>query len=136
MVDELQLNLVFDVNSNLLPTKLHLEIKDKNGRVVFRKRQNLYYVKVQERVSTLDAECDYIMTVTTITGPAKTSADVRIHNKHHVPEEEEEDLDELVTMTPSCTLPLLDTSSRESSGFDERERSLDTIFDSPLRLLS
>ena len=36
MVDELQLNLVFDVNSNLLPTKLHLEIKDKNGRVVFR----------------------------------------------------------------------------------------------------
>ena len=52
------------------------------------------------------------------------------------PEEEEEDLDELVTMTPSCTLPLLDTSSRESSGFDERERSLDTIFDSPLRLLS
>ena len=103
---------------------------------MFRKRQNLYYVKVQERVSTLDAECDYIMTVTTITGPAKTSADVRIHNKHHVPEEEdeEEDLDELVTMTPSCTLPMLDTSSRESSGFDERERSLDTIFDSPLRL--
>ena len=36
MVDELQLNLVFDVNSHLLPTKLHLEIKDKNGRVVFR----------------------------------------------------------------------------------------------------
>ena len=36
---------VFDVGSAQLPTKLQLEIRDKTGRVVFRKRQNLYYVK-------------------------------------------------------------------------------------------
>ena len=41
-----------------------------------RKRQNLYYVKVQERVSTLDAADDYVMTVTTICGPSK----VILHN--------------------------------------------------------
>ena len=35
-LDELKLNLVFDVNSSLLPTKMHLEIRDKTGRVVFR----------------------------------------------------------------------------------------------------
>ena len=35
-LDELKLNLVFDVNSRQLPTKLQLEIKDKAGRVVFR----------------------------------------------------------------------------------------------------
>ncbi len=38
---------------------------------MFRKRQNLYYVKVQERLSTLDASEDYIMTVTSITGNCK-----------------------------------------------------------------
>jgi hypothetical protein len=36
-----------------------------------RKRQNLYYVKVQERLSTLDASEDYVMTVTSITGNYK-----------------------------------------------------------------
>ena len=88
-MDELKLNLVYDVNSKQLPTKLQLEIKDKKGRVVFRyvlttyssntsllitnyrKRQNLYYVRVQERLSTLDAEDDYIMTVTSICGPSQ-----------------------------------------------------------------
>ena len=35
-LDELKLNLVFDVNSSQLPTKLELEIKNKAGRVVFR----------------------------------------------------------------------------------------------------
>ena len=35
-LDELKLNLVFDVNSMQLPTKLQLEIKDKSGRIVFR----------------------------------------------------------------------------------------------------
>jgi len=126
-LDELKLNLVFDVNSRQLPTKLQLEIKDKAGRVVFRKRQDLYYVKVQERVSTLDAADDYIMTVTTISGPSKTSEDVRIHNKYYQEEVEE---------SPSCSLPLLDTCRSPSpasntSGFDER--SIDSIFSSPLR---
>ena len=41
--------------------------------LIFRKRQNLYYVKVQERLSTLDAGQDYIMTVTSISGNIKVS---------------------------------------------------------------
>jgi len=134
-LDELKLNLVFDVNSKQLPTKLHLEIKDKNGRVVFKKRQNLYYVKVQERVSTLDAADDYVMTVTTICGPSKTSEDVTIHNKYYVAQDETEP----VSMTESCTIPMLESvdmcrSPSEvsvTSGFDER--SIDSIFDTPIR---
>ena len=77
-------------------------------------------------MSTLDAADDYIMTVTTISGPAKTSEDVTIHNKYYQPPEEE---------SPSCTLPLLDTcrssSPASTSGFDER--SIESIFNSPLR---
>ena len=42
-----------------------------NMNWIFRKRQNLYYVKVQERLSTLDAGQDYIMTVTSISGNIK-----------------------------------------------------------------
>merc|ERR1719419_521753 len=134
-LDELKLNLVFDVNSKQLPTKLQLEIKDKKGRVVFKKRQNLYYVKVQERVSTLDAADDYVMTVTTICGPSKTSEDVTIHNKYYVAQDETEP----VSMTESCTIPMLESvdmcrSPSEvsvTSGFDER--SIDSIFDTPIR---
>ena len=48
---------------------IFLDLSTKN-KIVYRKRQNLYYVKVQERLSTLDAEDDYIMTVTSICGPA------------------------------------------------------------------
>jgi hypothetical protein len=44
---------------------------ERNADHMFRKRQNLYYVKVQERLSTLDASEDYIMTVTSITGNCK-----------------------------------------------------------------
>ena len=83
------------------------------------------------------------MTVTTISGPSKvvrggvgsvymldscqTSEDVRIHNKYYQEEVEE---------SPSCSLPLLDTCRSPSpasntSGFDER--SIDSIFSSPLR---
>jgi len=133
-LDELKLNLVFDVNSKQLPTKLQLEIKDKKGRVVFRKRQNLYYVKVQERLSTLDAEDDYIMTVTSICGPATTTEEVPIHNKYYSPPETEET--EPYTAAESMTLPILDTCRSPSeasftSGFDER--SIDSIFDTPLK---
>jgi hypothetical protein len=78
------------VNSQQLPTKLQLEIRDRTGRVVFRKRQDLYYVKVQERLSTLDAEDDYMMTVTTICGPATATEQVPIHNKYYrAPEDRE-----------------------------------------------
>jgi len=133
-LDELKLNLVFDVNSKQLPTKLQLEIKDKKGRVVFRKRQNLYYVKVQERLSTLDAEDDYIMTVTSICGPSTTTEEVPIHNKYYSPPETEET--EPYTAAESMTLPILDTCRSPSeasftSGFDER--SIDSIFDTPLK---
>lgn len=133
-LDELKLNLVFDVNSKQLPTKLQLEIKDKKGRVVFKKRQNLYYVKVQERLSTLDAEDDYIMTVTSICGPSTTTEEVPIHNKYYSPPETEET--EPFTISESMTIPLLETCRSPSeasftSGFDER--SIDSIFDTPLR---
>jgi hypothetical protein len=133
-LDELKLNLVFDVNSKQLPTKLQLEIKDKKGRVVFRKRQNLYYVKVQERLSTLDAEDDYIMTVTSICGPSTTTEEVPIHNKYYSPPETEET--EPFTISESMTIPILETCRSPSeasftSGFDER--SIDSIFDTPLK---
>jgi len=133
-LDELKLNLVFDVNSKQLPTKLQLEIKDKKGRVVFRKRQNLYYVKVQERLSTLDAEDDYIMTVTSICGPSTTTEEVPIHNKYYSHPETEET--EPFTISESMTIPVLETCRSPSeaswtSGFDER--SIDSIFDTPLK---
>ena len=102
----------------------------------YRKRQNLYYVKVQERVSTLDAGDDYIMTVTTITGPCKTSEEVPIHNKFYLAAPVREDLTEPFSLTESCTLPHLQTCRSPSqtsltSGFDER--SIESIFSSPLR---
>ena len=91
--EKLALNLVFEGNcSRQLPTKLHIEIKDCKGRVVFRytesfnflkcfielllfdrKRQNVYYVKLQENISTLNAEEDYFMTITSIYGPESVS---------------------------------------------------------------
>lgn len=43
----MKLCLQFDVRSKDLPTKVQLEIKDKQGKVVFKKRQNIYYVKVR-----------------------------------------------------------------------------------------
>ena len=91
-------------------------------------------MKVQERVNTLDAGDDYIMTVTTITGPCKTSEDVPIHNKFYLPARE--DLTEPYSLAESCTLPQLETCRSPSqtsvtSGFDER--SIESIFSSPLR---
>ena len=93
-------------------------------------------MKVQERVNTLDAGDDYIMTVTTITGPCKTSEDVPIHNKFYLPDPAREDLTESCSLAESCTLPQLETCRSPSqtsvtSGFDER--SIESIFDSPLR---
>ena len=43
-------------NSALLPDKVQLEIRDGGGRIVFKKRQNVYYVKLQERISALDSK--------------------------------------------------------------------------------
>ena len=36
---------------------------------MFRKRQNVYYVKLQEDISTLNSEEDYTITLTSIYGP-------------------------------------------------------------------
>jgi len=127
-LDELRLNLVFDVNSQQLPTKLQLEIRDRTGRVVFRKRQDLYYVKVQERLSTLDAEDDYMMTVTTICGPATATEQVPIHNKYYRAPEEREETESVMPPLETCRSP---SSASMTSGFDER--SIDSIFDTPLK---
>lgn len=84
--DELHLTMKFEnESSNNLPSKIQLEIRDHLGNVVFRKRQNIYYVKLQEKLSTLDSAKDYVMTVTSITGLDKTSEEVTIHNKHYDP---------------------------------------------------
>ena len=52
--------LTFDLpksaGSTLLPDKVQLEIRDGGGRIVFKKRQNVYYVKLQERISALDSK--------------------------------------------------------------------------------
>jgi len=136
-LDELKLNLKYDVSSSLLPTKLELEVKNKEGKVVFRKRQNLYYVKVQERLSTLDACEDYIMTVTSISGNKKASEDVTIHNKNY----RDDSYSRSYTtpgyeVTESVTLPFTETcrspsNSSLTSGFDEK--SIDSIFDPTIR---
>ena len=98
------------------------------------KRQNLYYIKVQERVSTLDADCDYIMTVTTITGPAQTSEDVAIHNKYYKEETEPlsitESLPMLETVERKCRSPSVNSAT---SGFDERSLDIDSILDTSIR---
>jgi len=136
-LDELKLNLRYDVSSSLLPTKLELEVKNKEGKVVFRKRQNLYYVKVQERLSTLDAGEDYIMTVTSISGNRKASEDVTIHNKNYVDDSYSRSYTTPgYEVTDSVTLPFTETcrspsNSSMTSGFDEK--SIDSIFDAPLR---
>jgi len=137
-LDELKLELVFDVGSSSLPTKLQLEIRDRTGRVVFRKRQNVYYVKVQERLSSLDAEEDYMMTVTSICGPRQASEEVPIHSKYFSPTEER-GTTTVFSFSESMTLPNLEsvTTCRSpsaaslTSGFDEK--SIDSIFDSPLK---
>ena len=68
-MDELKMILTFDLpksappnggnatsSSALLPDKVQLEIRDGGGRIVFKKRQNVYYVKLQERISALDSK--------------------------------------------------------------------------------
>ena len=57
-----------------------------DGNVVYQKRQNIYYVKLQEKLSTLDSGQDYVMTVTSISGRDKTKSDkVTIHHKNYDP---------------------------------------------------
>ena len=61
-----------------------------DGNVVYQKRQNIYYVKLQEKLSTLDSGQDYVMTVTSISGRDKTKSDkVTIHHKNYDPQVED-----------------------------------------------
>ena len=88
--DELKLILKYENESSKnLPTKIQLEICDaKTGRIVFRKRQNIYYVKLQENLSSLNSAEDYVLTVTSISGREKAEEKVTIHNKYYTPEED------------------------------------------------
>ena len=87
--DELRLTLTYENESSKnLPTKIQLEICDAStGRVVFRKRQNIYYVKLQEKLASLNSAEDYVLTVTSITGREKAEEKVTIHNKYYIPDE-------------------------------------------------
>ena len=87
--DELRLTLKFENESSKnLPTKIQLEICDAStGRIVFRKRQNIYYVKLQEKLSTLNSAEDYVLKVTSISGRDKAEEKVTIHNKYYKPDE-------------------------------------------------
>ncbi len=79
--EELKLTLQFETASSELPTKLHLELRDESGNTVFTKRQNIYYVKLQEKLATLDCDKDYVLKVTSIQDDLKTNEEVVIHNK-------------------------------------------------------
>ena len=79
--EELKLTLKFQTISSDLPAKLHLELCDEEGNVVFKKRQNIYYVKLQEKLCTLDSDHDYILKVTSIQDDVKTDEEVLIQNK-------------------------------------------------------
>ena len=81
--DELHLTMKFENESSRdLPSKIQLEIRDSSGNLVYTKRQNIYYVKLQEKLGTLDSAKDYVMTVTSITGQHKSSEEVTIRNKN------------------------------------------------------
>ena len=41
--------------------------------IFLRKRQNVYYVKLQEDISTLSGDEDYVLSITSIYGPEKVS---------------------------------------------------------------
>ena len=71
----------FETISTDLPAKLHLELCDDVGNVVFSKRQNIYYVKLQEKLATLDCEKDYTLRITSIQDDVKTDEEVVIQNK-------------------------------------------------------
>ena len=79
--EELKLTLKFETMSSDLPAKLHLELCDQSGNVVFKKRQNIYYVKLQEKLVTLDSDNDYILKITSIQDDIKTDEEVVIQNK-------------------------------------------------------
>ena len=71
----------FETISAELPAKLQLELCDQSGNVVFKKRQNIYYVKLQEKLVTLDSDHDYVLKITSIQDDIKTDEKVVIQSK-------------------------------------------------------
>ena len=105
--------------------------------LLLRKRQNVYYVKLQEEISTLSGEEDYVLTITSIYGPEtviilfyyhcfrkvlfQKSFETIIYNKNYVEE-----------LPPGSPEQLRSSSEvSHTSGFDER--SLDSALLSPFR---
>ena len=79
--EELNLTLKFENLSTKLPPKLQLEICDDSGKVVFAKRQNIYYIKLQEKLATLDCDKNYVLKVTSIKDDITAEEEVEIHKK-------------------------------------------------------
>ena len=107
-----------------------------------RKRQNVYYVKLQEDISTLNADQEYYMTITSIYGPEsvrfvilvtwilktlllfQASFELTIRPKNYSELSDEEN-------NPSLHNIRSPSEASQTSGFDER--SLDSAIQSPLR---
>ena len=65
-----------------MPPKLQLEICDSDsGKVVFQKRQNIYYIKLQEKLASLDCDKNYVLKVTSIKDNVTSDGVVEIHKK-------------------------------------------------------
>ena len=80
--EELNLTLKFDNVATKLPPKLQLEICDPDsGKVVFMKRQNIYYIKLQEKLATLDCGKNYVLKVTSIKDNITADEEVVIQKK-------------------------------------------------------
>ena len=80
--EELNLTLKFENVSTKLPPKLQLEICDSDsGKVVFQKRQNIYYIKLQEKLASLDCDKNYVLKVTSIKDNVTSDGVVEIHKK-------------------------------------------------------
>ena len=80
--EELNLTLKFENVATKLPPKLQLEICDQDsGKVVYTKRQNIYYIKLQEKLATLDCDKNYVLKVTSIKDNITADEEVVIQKK-------------------------------------------------------
>ena len=78
----MNLTLKFENVATKLPPKLQLEICDPDsGQVVYMKRQNIYYIKLQEKLATLDCDKNYVLKVTSIKDNITADEEVVIQKK-------------------------------------------------------
>ena len=76
------MTLKFENAGKKLPPKLQLEVCDPDtGKVVFQKRQNIYYIKLQEKLASLDCDKNYVLKVTSIKDNVTADEKVMIHKK-------------------------------------------------------